>query len=236
MNTKLFLLVFFLIFTFLACRQRDVIETRPIFSDKKLHIGDSIVVNRLLTKIVFRDTSLIIDSIVYLRFQNSSKSIKAINSYVKGKKAFENIEYNENGKLKSYKFLDPGCENCFYKRDYDNSGNLISSSGNYLFQCTVDKINLEDLSIKNGTTIILRLFYANPPDCKTFTYVRSEGNQKTDVFYQHKQIGFLKTVSVDNDYDEKKNWRQIDIGIEVKDEKSNKIDTASKSLFYKVTK
>ncbi len=222
--------------TFLACRQKDVIETRPIFSDKKLHIGDSIVMNSLLTKIVFRDTSLIIDSIIYTRFPNSSKGIKTINTYVKGKKAFENIEYNEKGKIISYQFLDPDCENCFYKRTYDNLGNLISSSGNYLFQCNVDKINLEDLSIKEGTTITLRLFYANPPDCKTFTYVRFEGDHKKDVFYQDKRIGFLKTVAVDNEYDAKKDWRQIDIGIEVKDEKSNKIDTTSKSLFYKVTK
>lgn len=236
MKDKTFFLAFLLMTSFLACRQRNVIETRPIFNDKKSHIGDSIIINSLLTKIVFSDTSLIIDSIVYTRFPNSTKSIKTINTYIKGKKAFENIEYNENGKLNSYQFLDPDCENCSYKRDYDNFGNLISSYGNYLFQCNVDKINLEDLSIKKGTTITLKLFYANPPDCKTFTYVRFAGNQKTDVFHQHKQIRFLKTVAVDNDYDEKKNWRQIDIGVEVKDDKSKKNDTTSKSLFYNVTK
>jgi len=200
-----------------------------------LRIGDSIFENNLLAKIVFIDSSLIIDSIVYTRFPNSSKSIKAVNAYIKGKKAFENIEYNENGKIKSYQFLDPECENCFYKKDYDHLGNFISANGNYLFQCNVDEIALESLSIKKGTTITLRLFYANPPDCKTFTYVRFAGNQKTDVFHQNKQIRFLKTVAVDNDYDEKKNWRQIDIGIEIKDDKTNKLDTTSKSLFYKVT-
>ena len=235
MNNKTLFLAFFLAASFLACRQRNVIEIRPIFSDKKSHIGDSIIVNNLLSTIIFSDTSLIIDSIVYSRFPNSSKSIKAINTYVKGKKAFENIEYNETGKLNSYKFLNPDCENCFYKREYDNLGNLISSSGNYLFECNVDKINLETLSIKKGTTITLRLFYANPPDCETFTYVRFAANQKLNVFYQHKQIRFLKTVAVDNDNEEKENWTQIEVGVEVKDDKLNKIDTISKSLFYKVT-
>ena len=228
-------MIFILISFFISCRQRSVIEQKPILNDKKVHIGDSIIENHLLSKIVFMDTSLIIDSIVYTRFPNSSNTIKFVNTYIKGKKAFENIEYNENGKMRSYQFLDPDCENCFYQRDYDKLGNFISTSGNYLFQCDVDKIDLETLSIKQGTTIALRLFYANPPDCNAFTYVRFLGNQKTDVFHQNKQIRFLKTVAVDNDYDEKKNWRQIEIGIEIKDNKTSKVDTASKSLFYEVT-
>src|SRR3954451_6416440 len=111
MDNKTFFLALLLITSFVACRQSNVIETRPIYSDKKSHIGDTIIVNRLLTKIIFRDTSLIVDSIVYTRFSNSTKNIKSINTYVEGKKAFENIEYNENGSLDSYEFLDPDCEN-----------------------------------------------------------------------------------------------------------------------------
>jgi hypothetical protein len=226
-----------LILIFISCQQKDLSEKRPIFNSKNLHIGDSIITNKLLSKIIFIDSSLIIDSIIYTRFANSSKSIKAINTYVKGKKAFENIEYNENGKIKSYEFLATDCENCFYKRDYDNLGNLISTNGKYLFQCNFDNIDTKTLSVKKGTTIKLKLFYANPPDCKIFTYARFAGNQKTDVFYQNKQIKFLKTVAIDNDdYDEKKNWRQIEIGVEIKNDKTNKIDTLSESLFYKVTK
>jgi hypothetical protein len=235
MTSKIFFVTFILIGLLPSCRQRNVIEKKSILNSKGLHIGDSILESNLLSKIIFIDSSLLIDSIVYTRFPNSSKSTKAINTYIKGRKAFENIDYNENGTIKSYQFLDTDCENCFYRRDYDSSGNLVSTNGKYLFQCNFDKINLETLSIKKGTTITLKLFYANPPDCKTLTYVRFSGNQKTDVFYQNKQIRFLKTVAVDNDYDEKKSWRQIEMGLEVKDNKHNKIDTSSKSLFYKVT-
>jgi hypothetical protein len=236
MTRKIFFLILTLVSFFLSCRQRNIIERKPILNDKKLHVGDSILENGLLTKIIFSDSSLLVDSIVYTRFSNSSKSIKAINTYIKGKKAFENIEYNDNGEIKSYQFLDNDCENCFYKRDYDSSGNLISTNGKYLFQCNADKIDLATLSIKKGTTINLNLFYANPPDCKTLTYVRFTGNKKKDIFYQNEQISFLKTVAVDNnDYDENKHWRQIEIGIEIKDNKTNKVDTSSQSLFYKVT-
>ena len=114
MKVKIFLLLFIVITCFfVSCNQRDSIEKRPVFNIQNLKVGDSIFTNKLLNKIIFSDSSLIVDSIVYLRYGNSLKTIKSSNSFIKGKKAFENIEYYENGKIKSYQFLDDECENCF---------------------------------------------------------------------------------------------------------------------------
>lgn len=235
MTNKIFFVTFILVELLASCRQRNIIEKKPILNSNNLHIGDSIFENNLLSKIVFTDSSLTLDSIVYTRWTSNSKNIKTIKSFVYGKQAYENIDYYENGNIKTYQFLDFSCKNCFYKRDYDSLGNLISVNGNHIFECNIDKINLKTLTIKKGMTINIQLFYANPPDCKTFTYVKFADNEKKDVFHQSKLVSFLKTVAVDNNsYNTNKEWSEIEIGVEVKDNKTNKIDTSSKSLLYKV--
>ncbi len=178
---------------------------------------------------------MLIDSIVYERYENASKTVKAINTYIKGKKVFENIVYNENETIRTYQFFDTDCSDCLYRRDYDSIGNLISTNGKYLFQCNTDKIDTQTLSIKKGTTLKLKLFYANPPDCMTFTNVKFSNNKKADVFYQNKHIRFLKTVTVENDNIGSKKWKHIEIEVVIKDTKNNKTDTSSGSLFYQVT-
>jgi hypothetical protein len=210
---------------------------KPIVNSKNIHIGDSILKDGFLERVVFSDTTLLLDSIVYTRFNNNERTLKAVNSFRNGKKTLENIEYYENGNLKAYRFIDSESPNCFYERLYDEAGKRIATNGKAFFQGNVNEIDADSLSVKVGTTISIKIFYPNPPDSKTFLYVHFDEEGKKDVFHPAPSIPFLKTVKVDNnDYDPKVQWRSIDVGLEIKDTLNNQIDSVRQSLIYKVIK
>ena len=231
-----FLFYFFSSLSLYSCRENNVLAKRPIHDKDGLHIGDSLFKNEDLEKIIFTDYNLKIDSIVFKRFPSPSRRIKSVNTYIKEKKGFENILYYESGQIKSYQFLDPDCDNCFFIRDYDEFGNLISSRGDFLFQCYIDGIDSKTSSVRSGTTLRLNLFYAKPPNCSVFTFSKFPKEGKVDFFHQNKFISFAKYVSVDVEYKGKESWRRIEIGVEIKDSTTNKLDSSIQSLIYQVLK
>ena len=216
---------------FYSCKEDEKIEIRSFLNKNGDVIGDSILLNSVLQKVVFKDTSFIIDSIVYERFKN--KHLKSVYTYLNGERVFENKDYYDNGKIKKYSFLDDKNPNYFYTRNYDSTGLLVNEVGELFFQGFLTEINPETLEVKKGTDMDIKIFYPNPPDCKAFLYVSLDDNIKGDVFYQNQYIDFLKTVSVSIDKElGDKVWTEIDIWLELQGER----DTLfyNKPIFYKV--
>ncbi len=227
--------IFFGIFLLLqipvGCKNDNQRIIKPFLNENGKYIGDSLFINGVFGKIIFNDTSLIVDSIVYKRFDN--KNIKSINTYVNGKKTFENIEYYKSGKIKSYLFVDDNTESYFYKRNYNSKGEFISEEGTLFFQGYLTEINIKTLEIKTGKDMSIKIFFPNPPDCNSFLYVKINDNSKNDVFYQNHYINFLKTVSVNiKKKSQRKIWTLIDVWLELQGYK----DTAyyNKPIYYKV--
>lgn len=230
-NKNLLIVILLLSVIINSCKINDRIEIRSFSNKNGDVIGDSVFLNDVLQKVVFKDTSLMIDSVVYEWFEN--KSLKSVYTYIEGKKVFENKDYYENGTIKKYSFLDDKCPNCFYTRNYDSKGLLINELGELFFQGYLTEINPETLEIKNGTDMDVKIFFPSPPDYKAFLYVDLDNNIKGDVFFQDKYVGFLKTVSVDIDKElGDKVWSEIDVCLELQGER----DTLfyRKPIFYKV--
>lgn len=140
--------------------------------------------------------------------------IESINTFRKGKKAFENIYFHENGKISLYEFLDDNCENCFYKKEYDEDGKVISVNGELFFQGYLDKINPKTLEVKNdGKRMHISIFHPTIPYCENNLYVKLD-TVKAKVFSSNKYISFLEDVYVDTDKHEKE-WTEIDVWFEV---------------------
>ena len=230
--------LFFLLTTVLAiaCNSKELIVRKPILDKNRIKIGDSIFNNKNLVKIIFTDTTLIVDSIVYKRFNISTNKIKSISTFIKGKRVFENIEYHENGKIKEYRFIDEDSDTYFYSRIYDTSGHFLDKQGKLFFQIYLhDTSNLEGLAIKEGSNLFINVFYPNPPDLKSFLFVRFSDNKKIDVFSENKIMNCLKSVYTENTLKDKSvNWREINIGLELSEVDGNIIDTFGKKVFYKV--
>lgn len=199
---------------FASCTNKEEVKSMAFFDSKGVHIGDSIYWGKYLHKIVFKDTSLIIDSIVFTRYNNPERTIKFKNTYLKGKPVFENIDYYENGTVKRYMFIDEDKPAYYYYRSYTPSGELLVQRGEVFFQGYLTEINPETLEIKKGTTMRISVFHPNPPDCKASVFVKLDGGKRADVFYNSDYISFLKSVAVDNNKHEKL-WTKIDLWLEL---------------------
>jgi hypothetical protein len=214
-----------------ACKNDSQLVVKKFSDASGKVVGDSVFFNDVLQKIVFNDTTLIVDSIVYKRFNN--QSIQSINTYVNGKKTFENIEYYENGTIKTYSFLDDNADSFFYRRNYNEQGELIDKKGTPFFQGYLTEIDVNTLEIKAGRDMNIKIFYPNPPNYKAFLYVKVDDTTKGDVFYQNEYIRFLKTVSVSiKKKPQEKIWTLIDVWLELQ----GGGDTLyyNKPIYYKV--
>jgi hypothetical protein len=183
----------------LSCNGTPTYFSKPIFDSDQKHIGDSIFSDNLIEKIIFTDSTYEIDSVVFSRYNNAARTIKAINTFMGGKVVFENNEYFENGNIKKYKFIDEDNSHCFYERLYNVNGKLMKSRGYLFFQGYIVDTVHPGIKIKKGTTIAYRIYYPNPPDCYSKVYITDETGVKYDVFKKSNFINFLQTVKQDND-------------------------------------
>jgi hypothetical protein len=215
----------------LSCNDEAGYVSRPIFDIHKKYIGDSIFVNHAIMKIIFIDTSYEIDSIVFSRYDNSSKSLKSIKTFKGGNNIFENIDYYENGNIKQYSFIDEDNGNYYYERQYHDSGPLIKIRGNIFFQGYIVDTVSKNLDVKVGSTVDYRIYYPNPPDCNVKIYIKNEDGTVYDVFGKSNFLNFMQTVYKDNN---KLGNFKVTVLLELKDNSMDTTINYSHSFVYKV--
>jgi len=227
----LYIVVLIFISLLSSCKDKSVYLKKQFFDSKNKYIGDSIFINNIIKTIVFKDSSYVIDSIVYNRYNNSVNNLKSIQTFKNGKNIFENIDYFENGNIKRYSFIDEDNSNYYYQRNYDSNGNFLNTYGYVFFKGYVTNINLDNLEVKKGTTIDYKIFYPNPPDCKAKIYVRVNDSTLFDVFHKSKYLNFLQTVVKDNN---ELGTYQTNILLELKQNNNDSVIRYDKTLFFKV--
>ncbi|MFT3703001.1 MAG: hypothetical protein QM802_11560 [Agriterribacter sp.] len=211
-----------------SCKEKMDSTYRPMLNSSGRHVGDSILTNGILTKIVFVDSLYIIDSIVFSRYNNNI--LASIKTFKNGKQVFSNSEYSLSGKLRRYIFKDEDNPNYYYERRYDSLGNFVTESGQLFFQGYIDNINDTNLEVPKGTILNAKIFFPNPPDCDIEIYVKNDENILR-VFHQSKFIDFLQTASWDND--EIGDFK-MDIWLDLKVKNSGGVTQFNKELIYKV--
>jgi hypothetical protein len=229
----MFKYTFIIVLTFVAffsCKDRDAYVKKPFFDTHKKYIGDSVFIDKAISRIVFIDSTYGIDSVVFKRYNNDRNSLKSVQTFKNGKIIFENINYFRNGNIRDYSFIDDDNENDLYKRLYDSSGHLLNIIGHLFFQGYITDVNTKTLEIKKGTSINYKIYYPNPPDCDVNLYVQYDDSTKFKVFKKSAFLNFLQTTSNDND---EPGTYKVNILLELK-EKDNSIDRYSNQLFYKV--
>lgn len=223
------LLLFIALFT--SCGKENSYFTKPFFDAKGKHIGDSVFIDNVVNKIVFIDSSYILDSIVFSRYNNPSNSLKSIESYNDGKRIFENIDYYENGNIKKYSFIDEDNSNYFYERLYHSSGALLKVNGYLFFQGYIIDTASKNSDIKKGSTINYRIYYPNPPDCNVKVYIKNDDGTVYNVFSKSKFLNFLQTAYQDNN---ELGTYKANIFIELKENSIDTIVRYNHEFIYKV--
>ena len=177
-----------------GCIEKEKVEVYAIKSAYSGEvIGDSIVVNGKLSKLIFNKYSKIddVDSIVYNR--DRSGRLLEQNSFYQGIPAFERIIYdNKTGNIKKYIFQNPHCDTCVFVREYDEYGFPLRDSGKLFFMTRVDnKINPATLEvIDDGEKMHIWHYYPKPPGSFTSLYVLFE-NEKFYAFHQNEVIPYM---------------------------------------------
>jgi|GEM_PF-897087 len=226
---------FILVATLFSCTQKEspTIKTIKIFNSKGKYIGDSVLNDGLLQKIVFKDSSLIIDSIVFYRYDNDARSVESKFTFIGGDRVFENVEYHQNGQVSRYLFFDEEKHNYFYERIYDTLGNLIEAKGEVFFQGYLSGLNFKTLDAQQGTNLKIKIFHPNPPDCRTKLSVKLEDDSNAEVFSRNKNISFLKEVSGSVEKPPiGKIWTEIDVWLELQG--ANDTFYYNQAIYYKV--
>lgn len=180
---------------FVSCKSGKNDFIKPFFDFQNKHIGDSIFVKDSIKKIVFIDSSYIIDSIVFNRYDNPKRSLKSLRTFKDGRTIFENIDYYENGIIEKYSFIDEDDSTYLYERLYHNSGLLLKVNGNLFFQGYTTNINTQNLEVKKNSTIDYKIFYPNPPDCTVNLYLKADNGSLYQVFKKSHFLNFLQTGS-----------------------------------------
>jgi hypothetical protein len=183
----------------LSCNNKSTYTLKPFFDPYGKKVGDSVYRDNLIEKIVFTDSTYEIDSVVFSRYDNPAKTLKASNTFMNGKHVFENVIYYQNGNIADYKFIDEDSSNYFYERTYSSKGKLLWSRGYVFYQgYIIDTTPVSGIKVKQGTSIAYRIYHPNPPDCVTNLYLVDGEGKKWSVFEKSKFLDFLQTVWQDN--------------------------------------
>lgn len=209
-----------------ACNKTSPNNIVPFVDSNGKHIGDSIFVDEKILKIIFSDTSIYIDSIVFDYHDN--QILKSKQTFMNGRLVFENIDYYENGNIKKYKFIDDKVDSYFYRRFYNLSGIAIETTGELFFKGFIEGID-DNFEIKIGDTIGYSIFYPNPPDCKTELYIKID-NEPYFVFSKSEYIDCLQTVTASYS---NLGFNETDIWLSIKDNQTDSIQYYNKPLFIK---
>lgn len=215
----------------LSCRQKERYIQSPFYDMNKKQIGDSIFLNDSITKIVFIDTTYEIDSIIFNRYPTSMRNLRSIQTFKRGRKIFENIEYYQNGNIQKYLFIDEENPNYYYERLYQVNGSLIKISGYLFFQGFIIDTASNSLAVKKGSTISYRIYYPNPPDCISRIYVKNDDGSIFDVFKKSPFLNFLQTVSQSNS---SLGTFKVNITLEQHDKSLDTTVFYNKAVIYKV--
>ncbi len=227
------ILLSFLLFTFSCVNNKDNIKVVKVNDANNNHIIDSIYINNYIHKIVY--IKFYIDSIVFS--YDTDNRLVAKNTYKKGVRVFENIEYFSNGNINIYEFIDADNE-YHYIREYDKKGMLIKITGNPFFNVYLDSLDFDTQEIKLHTDLGINVFFPNPPNYKPDLYVVGPSSQKWRVFHVNKFVPFLKQVSVSNNkIDLNKPWNSIRICMDMQGKDKNDIyNYCMPELYYKIIK
>jgi hypothetical protein len=227
----LLLLVAYMVMN-LSCNNRSTYISKPFFDPYGKKVGDSVYCDNLIEKIVFTDSTYEIDSVVFSRYDNSARTIKAINTYMNGKLVFENKYFYRNGNIAVYKFIDEEKSNYFYERWYHSNGLFDQSRGYVFYQgYIIDTTPASGIKVKQGTSIAYRIYHPNPPDCVTNLYLVDGGGKKWSVFQKSKFLDFLQTVWQDND---KLGFFETTFLLELKDQHADTTITFSQNIIMEV--
>jgi len=214
-----------------ACNTESLTKIVPFIDLNGKYIGDSIFLNEKIMKIIFTDTSIYIDSIVFDYHHHDNQILKSKQTFMDGRLVFENIAYYKNGNIKIYTFIDDDKETCYYRRFYSLSGMEVQTSGELFFQGYIEGIT-DNFEIKIGDTIGYSIFYPNPPDCKTDLYIKID-NEPYFVFSKSAYIDCLQTVTAS--YSDI-GFNETDIWLSIKDNHTDSIQYYNKPLFIKAFK
>lgn len=231
MNNFYRVILFSILLIFGSCEEQVRITTKPIIDYEKKHIGDSIFYNDKIKKIVFYDSTYIIDSLVYSYGDPYMTVLASLNTYKAGKKIFENVEYYGNGNVRNYKFICEGNPNHYYERRYSLKGDLRKVNGYFFFQGYLETIPKQDSDIKRGTLLKYKIFYPNPPDCTSRMFIKNDDSTEYDVFSKVGFINFLQIASSDNN---EVGIFKINVALVSKENKTKKTETCERSFFIKV--
>ena len=218
-----------ILFIFFSCNKKNEQTKAPFYDSNMKHIGDSIFDNKILSKINFTDTTYEIDSIVFKTNKGFKNRLVSINTYKNGKLIFENIEFYENGNIKKYLFIDEDNSNYYYERLYNKEGKFSTSAGCLFFQGYIIDSSSKSMDIRKGTTITYRIYYPNPPDCKTDIYIKNDDGSVYDVFNKSKFINFLQTVAQDNN-----ELGTFKVNVQLKQKSDDTIIFYSKDVIFNV--
>ncbi len=218
-----------------SCNERDKYTRTPFFDSKKTHIGDTVFLDGRIDKIIFKDTSYKIDSIVYRWYKNSPSKLYSIVSMRNNNHVFENIYYHENGNIKEYHFHGDENSSLFYDRYYDNYGNLQTIEGDVFFIAYfIDTLNNNPYKVKFGTTTEYRLYYPNPPDCISNIFLKSIDGKQYNVFNKSSFLNYLLTSYQDNKI--KEGIFRADIELQLKEKKLDSTAKYCMSYIFEVFK
>ena len=186
-----------------SCSKNIEKEVRQFKDGNNQYFGDSILIGGLLKKIIYRDTIDFIDSISIERYSDV-KGVKSLNSYLNGRKVFENLSYYSNGNIETYEFIDEDNPKYYYNRYYSKDGSKAVYRGSPFFQGYISVIsNLAtkdgEIEMKKGDFVRIRVFHPMPPDCNVRIYVKDFDGEILDVFKQSRMLSFLHSTSVRGD-------------------------------------
>lgn len=219
------------LFYLISCKGKKNTKVQIIESNNN-HVADSIFINGVADKIVFKDTTYGIDSIVFKYFDQDGKKLKSVETFHDGRKIFENLYYHPNGNLKRYKFICDDNERLFYSRWYTAKGEFSSSEGQIFFQSYITNIDIETGEIKKGKPIEYKIYYPAPPDCKTrFLVKNDDGSFSEDVFRKSKVLNYLQLMGHDND---DLGTYKVNICLEMYPNNRDTLSSYSAALIFKV--
>lgn len=214
-----------------ACKISNSSKIVQFVDSNGKHIGDSLFSNDKIVKIIYFDSTLYVDSVVFEYHDQDKLFLKSKQTYMNGHLVFENIDYYENGNIKFYKFIDEDNEKYYYKRFYNLSGKMIQEYGELFFQGFIKNLD-ETFDFKLGDTIEYSIFYPNPPDCETNLYIMID-NEPHYIFSKNEYVNCLQTVKA---CFSNIGYNKTDVWLSIKENYNDSVLYYNKPLYIEVSK
>jgi hypothetical protein len=164
---------------------------------------------------------------VMLEFYYSGK-VKSKKFYFSGKECFERIDFNEEGRISKYVFLNSD-QTKFYVRLYDSSGNCIGIRGTPFFESYM--YGNSDYVFSTDDTVKTFFYAPNPPDCYVKLYTKYNDKEINNIYPL--PTGFIYIVKL---YPLTKGNYEWDVKMKIFDKKDDSLIYSSElnTITYKV--